>query len=156
MSRKRKWCREESKPQARGLVFECLAWVRTFVTVGCRINRQARKSAAEGWPGSGSRFWSCFPVSLPAWSRSRVPICACVDQNRNKKKSFLSLDWRRITHHAVVRTIQHNHHLVLKDCLESLDYFCIWNILWIVYGAHSLLAQAWMVVVDRFVASVFI
>lgn len=147
---------DESKSQAPSLVFECLTWVRAFIIVRCSINRQARKSAAKIWSGSGSQFWSYFWLSLPAWSRTRVPICSCIDQNRNKKKSFLSLGWGRITHSVVVKTIQHNYHLLLEDCLENLDYFLIQNTFWIVYGAHTVLAQTWVVVVDCFVASIFI
>lgn len=153
MSGKSKWCRDESKPQAPCLVFECLAWVRAFIIVGCGINRQARKSTSD----QSNLIWVWVSVlNLPAWSRSRVPVCTCIDQNRNKKKSFLSLGWRGITHSVVVKTIQHNHHLLLKDCLENLDYFLIQNTFWIVYGVHTVLAQAWVVVVDRFVASIYI
>lgn len=136
MSGKGKWCRDESKPQASSWVFQGF-FNNINPQVGCKM-------LIWVW----SQFGASFTVSLPAWSRSKLPICTWRDQN--------SWDWSRVTHSALVKTTQHNHHLFLKGCLENLEYFLISDTFRIVYGAHAVLAQAWLVVVDHFVASVSI
>lgn len=152
MSGKSKWCRNESKPQALNLVSECLTSVRAF---RCGINqgrKQLQNSGLDLGLGIDATFhwahWCDLHPGCPF-----VPV----QTRTGMRLGCLHLGWGKIAHSVVVKTFHSAQpSFTFRRLFGELRLFPIWNTFWLLYGIHTVLTQAWLMVINCFVASVFI